>query len=73
MDRTREARERDYVVAVNCFDGIAQHELNDVRDTLGIPAAVPAFHTDARLREANKQAMLAVIRLAMTQPAGASA
>jgi len=52
------------------FDGIARHDLDDVRDALGIPDAVPVFHTDARLRDANKQALLAVIRLAMTQLVG---
>jgi len=62
-----ESRGLPYVVAVNCFDGIAQHDLDDVRDALGIPEWVPVFHTDARLREANKQALLAVIRLAMSQ------
>ncbi len=65
-----ESRGIPYVVAVNCFDGVARHDLDEVRDALAVPDSIPVFHTDARVREASKQALISVIRLAMTQLVG---
>lgn len=62
-----ESRDIPFIVAVNCFDGVAQHSLDDVRQALSIPSDVPVIHTDARAREATKQALIAVVRLAMTR------
>jgi len=65
-----ESRQIPFVVAVNCFDGIARHTLEDVRRALSIPIDVPVIHTDARAREATKHALIAVVRLAIARLAG---
>jgi signal recognition particle receptor subunit beta len=54
-----------FIVAVNCFDGVARHQLEDVREALGVPPEVPLIYTDARERSATKQALIAVVQLAM--------
>lgn len=60
-----ESRGIPFVVGVNCFDGVAKHRLEDVREALAIPAHVPVLYTDARSRTATKQALLTLVRLAM--------
>jgi signal recognition particle receptor subunit beta len=60
-----ESRGIPFVVAVNCFDGVAKHHLEDVREALQVPAHVPLLYTDARSRAATKQALVNVVRLAM--------
>ncbi len=65
-----ESRGLPFVVAVNCFDGIARHSLEDVREALGVPDDVPMFYTDARLREATKHALIQVVRVAMSRLGG---
>ncbi len=65
-----ESRKIPFVVAVNCFDGVAQHSLDDVRRALAVPADVPVIHTDARTREVTKQALIEVVRLAMARLTG---
>jgi signal recognition particle receptor subunit beta len=62
-----EARGIPFVVAINCFDGVAQHSVEQVRDALAVPADVPVFYTDARSREATKQALIAVVSEAMAR------
>jgi len=54
-----------FVVCVNCFDGVARHQLDDVREALGLTPEVPLMYTDARDRAATKQALIAVVQLAM--------
>jgi|APDOM4702015118_1054815.scaffolds.fasta_scaffold08144_1 signal recognition particle receptor subunit beta len=60
-----ETRRIPFVVAVNCFAGVARHTLDDVRSALAIPAEVPVFYTDARSRAATKQALITVVQTAM--------
>jgi len=66
-----ESRQIPFVVAVNCFDGVARHQIDDVREALAIAAHVPMLYTDARTRAATKQALICVVQLAMQrlQPA----
>ena len=52
-----ESRGIPFVVAVNCFDGVARHQLEDVREALSVPAHVPLMYTDARSRAATKQTL----------------
>ena len=66
-----EARQIPFVVAVNCFDGVARHQLEDVREALAISAHVPMLYTDARARAATKQALISVVQLAMQRLTGA--
>lgn len=60
-----ETRKIPFVVAVNCFDGVARHTLDDVRDALAVSPDVPMLYTDARSREATKQALVTVVQQAM--------
>ncbi|ROS79203.1 hypothetical protein EDF32_0085 [Cellulomonas sp. PhB143] len=60
-----ESRNIPFVVGVNCFDGVAKHKLEDVREALQIPAHVPMLYTDARSRAATKQTLVSLVQLAM--------
>ena len=62
-----ESRGIPFVVGVNCFDGVAKHSLEDVRAALAIPDHVPVLYTDARSRAATKQALIALVQLAMAR------
>lgn len=67
-----ESRNIPFVVGVNCFDGVAKHKLEDVREALQIPPHVPMLYTDARSRAATKQTLIALVQLAMRQLRGAA-
>ncbi len=67
-----ESRNIPFVVGVNCFDGVAKHKLEDVREALQVPAHVPMLYTDARSRAATKQTLIALVQLAMRQLRGAA-
>jgi len=68
-----ESRGVPFVVGVNCFDGVAKHRLEDVREALQIPAHVPMLYTDARSRAATKQTLISLVQLAMRQLRAGSA
>jgi signal recognition particle receptor subunit beta len=65
-----ESRQIPFVVAVNCFDGIARHQIDAVREALAVPPHVPMLYTDARSRAATKQALVTVVQHAMARIAG---
>ncbi|MCB2176126.1 ATP/GTP-binding protein [Isoptericola sp. b441] len=65
-----ESRGIPFVVAVNCFDGVARHRLEDVREALAVPEHTPLMYTDARSREATKQALITVVKVAMERLRG---
>src|SRR5665647_3048704 len=65
-----ESRGIPFVVAVNCFDGVARHQLEDVREALSVPAHVPLMYTDARSRAATKQTLIALVQVAMERLRG---
>ncbi|GAB2682003.1 GTP-binding protein [Thalassiella azotivora] len=65
-----EARQIPFVVAVNCFDGVAKHDLDAVREALCVPEHVPMIYTDARSRAATKQALITLVQLAMQRLRG---
>ena len=54
-----------FVVGVNCFEGVAKHSLDDVRDALAVPDGVPLLYTDARSRSATKQTLVTLVQHAM--------
>lgn len=62
-----EARQIPFVLAVNCFDGVAKHDPDSVREALAIRPEVPVLYTDARNRAATKQALITLVTLAMTR------
>lgn len=62
-----ESRSLPFVVAVNCFDGTAYHNLGDVREALAISPDVPLFHVDARSRAIVKGTLVRVVEHAMAK------
>lgn len=62
-----EDRGLNYVVAVNCFDGVARHRAEDVREALSIDTHVPVILTDARKRDAVKQTLIELVEHVLAQ------
>ncbi len=62
-----EARQIPFVLAVNCFDGVAKHDIASVREALAVRPETPVFYTDARNRAATKQALITLVTLAMAR------
>ena len=60
-----EDRHLPYVLGVNCFDGVLQHELADIREALAIDPSVPILTVDARDRESTKQALISLVEHAL--------
>jgi uncharacterized protein len=62
-----------FTVAVNLFDGLQTHPLEQVRDALGLPARVPLLTVDARSRRSVARTLAATVAhvLEMTFPAPA--
>ena len=60
-------RQLPYVVAVNTFDGMLHHNMEDVREALTIDKSVPMISCDARNRQSTKQALITLVEHAMRQ------
>ena len=60
-----EARKLPFVIAVNRFDGMLLHSLDDVREALALSPTIPVLTTDARSREATKKTLIALVEHAM--------
>jgi signal recognition particle receptor subunit beta len=54
-----------YVVALNRFDGLLKHQVDDVREALAINPRVPVVSCDARDRESTKQTLIGLVQHAM--------
>lgn len=65
-----EARQIPFVVALNCFDGVARHEIEAVREALAVRPETLVFYTDARSRQATKQALVTLVGHAMSRVQG---
>jgi signal recognition particle receptor subunit beta len=62
-----------FVVAINRFDGVLTHAVEDVRWALAVPEDVPVITFDARERHSIRDALLAVLYRALaatTAPPG---
>jgi uncharacterized protein len=57
-----EQRKLPFVVAINCFDGILAHAVEDVREALMIPAHIPVLVGDARVRESAKSILIELVQ-----------
>ncbi|MFF4773783.1 ATP/GTP-binding protein [Microtetraspora fusca] len=67
-----ERRGTPFVVAVNCFDGTPQYELDEVKLALNLGSAVPVLLCDARRRESGKEVLITLIEHAYSRrPAAA--
>ncbi|MFF0146215.1 MULTISPECIES: GTP-binding protein [Amycolatopsis] len=62
-----EDRGLPYIVGVNTFDGVLEHDINDVREALSIDPSVPIVRCDARERESTKQTLITLVEYAMRQ------
>jgi uncharacterized protein len=56
-----ESRRLPFVVGVNRFEGVPEHDLAEIRDALGVAVEVPIVHVDARRRESSKYALLTLL------------
>jgi uncharacterized protein len=60
-----EQRGMPFIVALNAFDGIQHHEVDDVREALQLEPDVPFVVTDARDRESVKNVLVSLVEHAM--------
>ncbi|HZY27500.1 MAG: GTP-binding protein [Jiangellaceae bacterium] len=60
-----EQRGIPFVVAINAFDGVLQHGVDEVRDALQVSSEVPFVVTDARERESVKNVLVGLVEHAM--------
>jgi signal recognition particle receptor subunit beta len=68
-----ENRKLPYVVAINCFDRLLHHQIEDVRHALTISASVPIMACDARERDSAKQVLISVVQHAIEHDAALQA
>ncbi|NIJ10291.1 hypothetical protein FHU38_000635 [Saccharomonospora amisosensis] len=61
-----ENRKLPYIVAINCFDRLLHHQIEDVRHALTISPSVPIMACDARERESAKQVLISVVQHAIS-------
>jgi signal recognition particle receptor subunit beta len=68
-----ERRGIPFVAAVNMFFGECPYSEDEIRDALKLNASVPLVWCDARDRQSSKQALISLVKHAMTRlPAGTS-
>jgi len=60
-----EQRGIPFIVALNAFNGVQQHEVDEVRDALQVGPEVPFVVTDARARESVKDVLVRLVEHAM--------
>ncbi len=60
-----ENRKLPYIVAINCFDRLLHHQIEDVRHALTISPSVPIMACDARDRESAKQVLISIVQHAI--------
>ena len=61
-----EDRGLPYIVGLNCFDGLLQHRIEDVREAhVDRPARSRSCSCDARNRESTKQTLITLVEHAM--------
>jgi signal recognition particle receptor subunit beta len=60
-----EARKVPFVIAVNPFDGLRSHQIEQVREAVQVDESVPMLYCDARERQDAKQGLIALVELAL--------
>jgi signal recognition particle receptor subunit beta len=60
-----ENRELPYLVAVNCFEDAPRYDLDEIREALAIPDAVPLVLCDARTRDSVRHVMVVMVKHAL--------
>jgi signal recognition particle receptor subunit beta len=57
-----ERRQIPFAIGLNCFHGIQEYDVDEVRHALSVDAGVPILLCDARSRESNKDLLVALIQ-----------
>ncbi len=60
-----ERRKTPFIVAVNCFDGAPEYQLDEVQAALNLGTRVPVMLCDARNKESGKEVLIALVQHAM--------
>jgi uncharacterized protein len=60
-----EARRLPFIIAINRFDGMLAHAIDDVREALAVGPQTPVITTDARSRDAVKHSLITLVEHAM--------
>jgi signal recognition particle receptor subunit beta len=60
-----EERRLPYIVGMNCFEGVPQYAVDDVREAMAIGTDVPIVKCDARKRDSTKQTLITLVQHAM--------
>lgn len=60
-----ERRDVPFVIAVNCFDGAARYEVDEVREALDVGPDVPIALCDARDRDSAKEVLVTLVEYVM--------
>jgi hypothetical protein len=68
-----EDRKLPYIVALNCFDGVQRHAVEDVRDAMSIHSSIPIVTCDARERVSTKQTLISLVEFVLKLRSGAAA
>jgi signal recognition particle receptor subunit beta len=66
-----EQRELPFIVAINCFDGVMTHAVEDVREALVIGDDTPLVVCDARVRESAKATLIELVQHALARASAA--
>jgi uncharacterized protein len=62
-----EQRDLPFIVAINCFDGVLAHAVEDVREALVIGDDTPIVVCDARVRESAKATLIELVQHALAR------
>ncbi|HYY81644.1 MAG TPA: ATP/GTP-binding protein [Actinomycetes bacterium] len=62
-----EQRELPFIAAINCFDGIMTHSVEDVREALVLGQDTPLVVCDARVRESAKATLIELVQHALAR------
>src|ERR671924_535770 len=60
-----EDRGLPFIIGINCFDGVLQHRIEDVREAMSIDPSIPIISCDARNRQSTKQTLITLVEHAM--------
>jgi signal recognition particle receptor subunit beta len=60
-----ERRGTPFIVAVNCFDGAKQFELDEVKMALNLGSSIPVLLCDARAKESSKEVLITLVQHSM--------
>jgi signal recognition particle receptor subunit beta len=66
-----EQRDLPFIVAINCFDGVMTHAVDDVREALVIGPETPLVACDARVRESAKATLIELVQHALARASAA--